>query len=214
MTLAELGARIGPLVEQLYPDRGTEVCERLVALAEQYAERLGDRRIPLPSHGTVYLITYGDAIRRDGETPLHTLARFLHDHVGDAVSDVHLLPMFPWTSDDGFAVVDHRLVNPALGTWDDIGDLAAERGVMLDFVANHTSSHSTWFRDWLAGDPSRAGFYLERDPGFDVSRVVRPGPRRCSTASCDPTAARSRPGRRSVPTRSTSTSATRGPSRS
>ena len=73
--------------------------------------------------------------------------------MGDLLSDVHLLPIFPWTSDDGFAVVDHRVVNPALGTWDDVSDLAAERGVMLDFVANHTSSHSPWFQDWLAGRP-------------------------------------------------------------
>ena len=32
--------------------------------------------------------------------------------------------MFPWTSDDGFAVVDHREVNPALGTWADVAELA------------------------------------------------------------------------------------------
>jgi glucosylglycerate phosphorylase len=82
--------------------------------------------------------------------------------------------MFPWTSDDGFAVVDHRAVNPSLGTWDDVAELAADRAVMFDFVANHTSSHSAWFLDWLAGDPARAGFYIEEDPGFDTSRVVRP----------------------------------------
>ena len=77
-----------------------------------------------PTHATACLITYGDGIRRAGETPLHTLAGFLHDHVGDVISDVHLLPIFPWTSDDGFAVVDHRAVNPALGTWDDVAELA------------------------------------------------------------------------------------------
>ena len=73
-----------------------------------------DPRTTERGHGRA-LITYGDAIRRAGETPLHTLAGVLHDQVGDLVSDVHLLPMFPWTSDDGFAVVDHRQVNPALG---------------------------------------------------------------------------------------------------
>ena len=169
-----LAARIAPYVQLCYPHDQAEVTHRLVALAEAHASRCRPRVVEPPTHRTGYLITYGDGIRRQGETPLHTLATFLHVHVGDRLSDVHLLPIFPWTSDDGFAVVDHRLVNPALGTWDDIGDLAAERGVMLDFVANHTSSHSPWFRDWLAGDPSRAGFYLERDPGFDVSRVVRP----------------------------------------
>ncbi len=90
------------------------------------------------------------------------------------LSDVHLLPMFPWTSDDGFAVVDHREVNPALGTWADVADLAAEHSVMFDFVANHTSSHSPWFRGWLARDPAYDGFYVEQDADFDASRVVRP----------------------------------------
>ena len=70
------------------------------------------------------------------------------------VSDVHLLPMFPWTSDDGFAVVDHRQVNPSLGTWDDVEDLAADHALMFDFVANHTCSRSPWFLGWLAGDPA------------------------------------------------------------
>ncbi|HET6563379.1 MAG TPA: sugar phosphorylase [Marmoricola sp.] len=170
----ELTARIAPYLELCYPHDHAEVARRLVGLAEGYAARLRPRVVEPPTHRTGYLITYGDGIRRRGEAPLHTLAAFLHDHVGDLFSDVHLLPIFPWSSDDGFAVVDHRVVNPALGTWDDVADLAVERGVMLDFVANHTSSHSPWFLGWLAGDPELAGFYVERDPGFDVSRVVRP----------------------------------------
>ena len=169
-----LADRIAGYVNQLYPDQAVEVCRRLLDLAETYAARLGGREVPAITHRTAYLITYGDSIRRHGEAPLHTLTAFLHEYVGDALSDVHLLPMFPWTSDDGFAVVDHRAVNPALGRWSDVADLAAEREVMFDFVANHTSSRSPWFLGWLADDPAYAGFYLERDTGFDDSRVVRP----------------------------------------
>jgi sucrose phosphorylase len=170
----QLAARISPYVELLYPDDRVEVCRQLVAMASAYAERLGGRTVAQPTQTTVCLITYGDGIRRADETPLHTLSGFLHDHVGDLVSDVHLLPMFPWTSDDGFAVVDHRAVNPALGTWDDVAEMAREHDLMFDFVANHTSSSSPWFTGWLAGDPAYAGFYVERDPAFDVSRVTRP----------------------------------------
>jgi glycosidase len=170
----ELTARISPYLELLYPDQHADVCSQLVAMADEYADRLRGRDIAPPTHRTACLITYGDGIRRSGETPLHTLAGFLHDHVGDVVSDVHLLPMYPWTSDDGFAVVDHRAVNPALGTWDDVADLADEHALMFDFVANHTSSSSAWFTGWLAGDPAYARFYIEQDPDFDVSRVVRP----------------------------------------
>lgn len=171
---ASLADRLGPLVAGLYPGRADDVVRDLVRLAARYAEAMADRQVAPPTHGTACLITYGDGIRRSGEAPLHTLAGFLDEHVGDVLSDVHLLPMFPWTSDDGFAVVDHRQVNPALGDWADIAEIAARHSVMFDFVANHTSSSSPWFTGWLAGDPAYDGFYLERDPGFDDSRVVRP----------------------------------------
>lgn len=168
--MSDLRARLQPLAEQLYPGRGEEVTGRLLALV---AGRSGPGRAR-PDEGTSYLITYGDAVRRPGETPLHTLAEVLREHVRDVVSDVHLLPMFPWTSDDGFAVVDHREVNPALGTWDDIAELEKQHGLMFDFVANHVSASSAWFRGWLAGEPAYDGFFIERDPAFDASRVVRP----------------------------------------
>ncbi|MEJ7794993.1 MAG: alpha-amylase family glycosyl hydrolase [Nocardioides sp.] len=169
-----LADRISALVERLYPGESDEVCRRLVRLADEYASRMPGRTITPPTHRTACLITYGDGIRRPGETPLRTLAGFLHDRVGDVVSDVHLLPMFPWTSDDGFAVVDHREVNPALGTWADVADLADEHDLMFDFVANHTSSSSPWFQAWLAREPPYAHSYLERAPDFDVSHVTRP----------------------------------------
>ena len=169
-----LAHRISPYLELLYPDDHEDVCRRLVAMAAAYADRLQGRTVARPTQRTACLITYGDGIRRAGETPLHTLAGFLHDHVGDLLSDVHLLPIFPWTSDDGFAVVDHRAVNDALGTWDDVADLADEHDLMFDFVANHTSSKSPWFTGWLAGEPAYEGFYVERDPDFDVSHVTRP----------------------------------------
>lgn len=165
--------QITPLLERLYPGAGDEVGRQLVTMADRYAARLSRRVVAPLTHRTACLITYGDAIRRPGETPLHTLAGFLREHVQDVLSDVHLLPMFPWTSDDGFAVVDHRQVNPALGTWDDVTELADDHALMFDFVANHTSSSSPWFTGWLAGDPDCA-HYVQREEGFDVSRVTRP----------------------------------------
>ena len=171
---ARLTARIAPHVAMLYPDDVDAVLAALIELAQRHAAALPGREVARPTQRTTCLITYGDGIRRRGEAPLHTLAQFLHDHVGDVVSDVHLLPMFPWTSDDGFAVVDHRAVNPALGSWADVAELATEHAVMFDFVANHTSSHSPWFLGWLADDPAYAGFYVEKDLEFDEDHVVRP----------------------------------------
>lgn len=174
MTREQLAKRIAPLLDFLYPHDQAEVCLRLMSLAEDYAGRLRGRGMALPTHRTACLITYADGMRRRGERPLVTLAAFLDEHVGDVISDVHLLPMFPWTSDDGFAVVDHRAVNPALGTWDDVGDLADDYTLMFDFVANHTSSSSPWFSGWLARQPEYDGFYIAREPSFDTSLVTRP----------------------------------------
>ncbi|MBT2483985.1 MULTISPECIES: alpha-amylase family glycosyl hydrolase [unclassified Microbacterium] len=170
--------RLAPLVQQLYPDAVDEVLTDLVDLAERWRARLSPARGNAghvgPDESTAYLITYGDSFRRQGETPLHTLAGVLREHIGDVISDVHLLPIYPWTSDDGFGVVDHRQVNPSLGTWDDISDLRGEYALALDFVANHISSSSPWFRAWLARDGRYDGYFLDPGPDFDVSRVVRP----------------------------------------
>lgn len=172
--LEDLGRRLEPLVSDLYPSASAAVVDGLVALAQRWAPELAASAHARPDQGTAYLITYGDAFRRQGETPLHTLAEVLRTHVRDAVTDVHLLPIYPWTSDDGFGVVDHREVNPDLGSWDDVADLRADHTLALDFVANHVSSSSPWFRGWLAGDPQYEGFFLEPSHDFDTSRVVRP----------------------------------------
>jgi len=52
------------------------------------------------------LITYGDQLREPGQPPLRSLRAFLDDHLRDAVSGVHILPCFPYSSDDGFSVID------------------------------------------------------------------------------------------------------------
>jgi glycosidase len=172
--LDHLKSRLRPLIAELYPERSAEVLNDLVDLARRWAPSLGAPGRERPDEGSAYLITYGDAFRREGETPLHTLASVLRDHVRDAVTDVHLLPIYPWTSDDGFGVVDHREVNPDLGTWNDIADLRANHGIALDFVANHLSSSSPWFQGWLADDPQYTGYFIEPGPNFDTSQVVRP----------------------------------------
>jgi sucrose phosphorylase len=153
------------------------VAADVLALLERHGAALAARRRagrPALSERTAFLITYGDALRRTAQPPLQTLAEVLRDHLRDVLSHVHVLPMFPSTSDDGFAVVDHRTIDPDLGTWDDIATLARSHVLMFDFVANHVSASSPWFQGWLAHDPACDGFFLEHDPAFDTSRVVRP----------------------------------------
>lgn len=124
--------------------------------------------------GDIALITYGDMVRRGDEAPLRTLTQFLKDHVRGAVSTVHLLPFFPWSSDDGFSVKDYREVDPALGTWKDVKALGQEFSLMVDLVLNHVSRASRWMEDYVSGILPARRYFIEVDPRSDLSAVVRP----------------------------------------
>lgn len=120
------------------------------------------------------LITYADSIQQDGEIPLQTLRKFLCLHTKSAIRCVHLLPFYPWTSDDGFSVVDYRKVEPEYGDWKDIEALGQEFDLMFDFVLNHCSRKSQWFRDFVMGVEPGKDYFLPTDPKADLSAVVRP----------------------------------------
>lgn len=119
------------------------------------------------------LITYGDSIR-DGEVPLKTLHEFLKTRIGDCVSAVHILPFFPYSSDDGFAVIDYNKVNPDLGMWEDISAIAGDYRLMSDLVVNHCSSQSDWFQNYRKGRDPGKGYFIEASPEDPLSQVVRP----------------------------------------
>jgi sucrose phosphorylase len=139
----------------------------------------GDCEPPLPhrnlwDQGDIAMITYGDSIRRGDEKPLRTLHRFLNDHLRGVINSVHVLPFFPWTSDDGFAVMDYSSVNEALGDWDEIRDIARDYRLMGDLVINHCSSRSRWFENFRQGlDPGK-DYFMTAAPEDDLSAVVRP----------------------------------------
>ena len=83
------------------------------------------------------LITYGDSIVSDDEPPLATLTRLLSDDCQACISNVHVLPFYPFSSDDGFSVIDYTAVREDLGDWSHIRALAADFRLMVDLVINH-----------------------------------------------------------------------------
>jgi len=120
------------------------------------------------------VISYGDSILQAGEKPLHSLKRFLDKQVKGRINGVHILPFYPFTSDDGFSVLDYSSVNESLGDWDDIERIAADYKLMSDLVINHCSARSPWFENFLKGrDPGR-NFFFTASPEDDLSAVVRP----------------------------------------
>ena len=120
------------------------------------------------------LITYGDTLVKDGEKGFQTLHEFLKHFVKDAISTVHILPMFPYTSDDGFSVVNYLEINPELGSWEEVKKLAGDYGLMFDAVINHISRSSQWFKKYLACEPPYTDYFITSDPSADYRSVTRP----------------------------------------
>ncbi|GAM59106.1 putative sucrose phosphorylase [Vibrio ishigakensis] len=123
---------------------------------------------------TAYLITYGDSFHQEGEPTLSTMKRFADKYLANAISNIHILPMFPYTSDDGFSVVDYRKVDPELGDWNELNALSENFDLMYDCVINHISKSSDWFQRFLAGDEAYQDYFVESDPSLDYSSVTRP----------------------------------------
>ncbi len=120
------------------------------------------------------LITYGDSVIKEGDRPLQTLHHFLKDYLQDETDIIHILPFFPYSSDDGFSVIDYYQVNPELGDWDDISQINADFDLMMDLVINHISKKSQWFQNYLNGKNPGKNYFIEMDPHTDISSVTRP----------------------------------------
>ena len=172
----EIRRRVGPRLGILYGAESVDpLTDAVLALVRRHADRLPEPSDRCWNESTVVLITYGDQVRRDGQAPLATLRDLLQEQgVEPLIEAVHLLPFYPYSSDDGFSVIDFEQVDPALGAWSDVADLSRRYRLMFDLVLNHVSSRSEWFQGYLSGDPTYREFFLEIDPATDLSSVIRP----------------------------------------
>ncbi|MDR2661358.1 MAG: sugar phosphorylase, partial [Treponema sp.] len=149
-----------------------------------------DSRLPF-THRDAFLISYGDMLSppdagdvSTGAAPapsaLVRLGRFLERWNKGAFSYLHILPFHPYSSDDGFSVIDYRKVDPRLGSWEDLEALKelpvleGKLRLVFDFVVNHGSVHSSWFQGFLADEEPYRSWYITRPPDYDWSSVTRP----------------------------------------
>jgi sucrose phosphorylase len=124
------------------------------------------------------LICYGDSIRDDSAehaiSPLKNLHKFLNRELRSTISGVHILPFSPFSSDDGFSVIDYTAINAELGSWDDIEAISQDYTLMADLVLNHCSSQSVWFENFKAGKHPGKDYFIVPPAEMDLSSVVRP----------------------------------------
>ncbi|MEP0355002.1 sugar phosphorylase [Paraglaciecola sp.] len=178
----QLTERVEHHLDVIYQDVGLEVSHKqlagtLIKTMGIVESKLTDE--PKRHHNNwdqkdVMLITYGDSIEKEGEKPLKTLHSFLKQYCGDSINSVHILPFFPYSSDDGFSVIDYSSVNESLGNWDDIEDITKDYRMMSDVVINHCSSRSAWFQNFIKGEGPGSDFFYTALPVDDLSEVTRP----------------------------------------
>ncbi|NOZ71218.1 MAG: sugar phosphorylase [Chloroflexi bacterium] len=149
-----------------------EIEQRIHAFQARHPQDIHSPR-PL-DHTDAILITYGDQFQEPGRPPLQTLRDFLDTHLGEAISGVHILPFFPYSSDDGFSVIDYTQVAPQLGDWHDIEALGEHYRLMFDAVINHVSRESAWFQGFLRDEAPYRDYFITVEPDTDLSSVVRP----------------------------------------
>ncbi|MEZ5767059.1 MAG: sugar phosphorylase [Paracoccaceae bacterium] len=173
------GARLIGLLNRIYPDLDADILASQVidAYWPDDAHRRTRPRRPgnnMWSERDALLITYGDSVIDGVHKPLALLHDFLKRHMKGVVNGVHILPFFPWTSDDGFAVTDYRKVDGKLGDWADITRIGQDFHLMSDLVLNHVSSQSGWFNEFLQDHAPYNRFFVTADPSDDLTAVVRP----------------------------------------
>ncbi|QOP41416.1 sugar phosphorylase [Sulfurimonas marina] len=147
--------------------------EKIMDLINKYKKLIEAEPYTL-TQKDIILITYGNQIFHEEETALATLKRFLDEYVEDYINTVHILPFYPYSSDDGFSIVNYKGVSPLMGSWRDIKALSKDHRLMFDGVINHISQLSEWFNKYLANHPNYLDFFIELDPSTDLSAVVRP----------------------------------------
>jgi len=133
---------------------------------------------------SVHLITYANRL---GGDRLETIRRLLDGPLKGVFGGVHLLPFFYPVdgADAGFDPIDHSMVDPRVGTWDDVAGLGDSLEITADLIVNHISSNSRQFQDYLQNgeDSLYRGMFLTFRSIFpdgateeDLLRIYRPRP--------------------------------------
>ena len=139
-----------------------------------FTEVIKDKKKELWSEKDVLLITYADSIIKKNQKNLITLSNFLTKYCKE-FTYVHILPFFPFSSDDGFAVEDYKKIKKEHGSWNDLKKITKSFKIMVDLVINHCSSRNRLFKNFLQNKNPGKDFFISSQKKFPTSKkIVRP----------------------------------------
>ncbi|NHZ72823.1 MAG: hypothetical protein GWP17_07045 [Aquificales bacterium] len=151
-----------------------QLSDLLNSFTEQHPDWSAQKQMTRVSERDSILITYGDMVQEPEQAPLASLADFLNMTIADVISAVHILPFFPYSSDDGFSVIDYEQIDPNLGDWADVAQIGRSFRLMFDAVVNHISAESAWFQAFLQDDARYRDYFISVNPNANLTAVFRP----------------------------------------
>ncbi len=120
------------------------------------------------------LITYPDGVYRKGEPSLKTLSEFMDKKLENISNIVHILPFLKSSSDGGFAVASHEVLEPNFGDWMHLKELSKKHYLMADLVLNHVSSSHPWVQEFIDSSNKSDGYILSPKGVDGWEKVIRP----------------------------------------
>ena len=173
--------KLGKILELIYHDHDSEelniVLSQLSKILSQYQYESGfinGKKITPWSQNHSVLITYADSIQKEGEPTLVTLSIILEKYLQELSQVVHILPFLKSTSDGGFAVSSHKLLDEKFGKWKDLKILSKKHILMADIVLNHVSSSHPWVQQFKKGQEPGLSNIFAPSEDLDWSNVIRP----------------------------------------
>ncbi len=154
--------------------QASEVWQKLQSKLEKAKEKMKPIQKQKWDEEDIVLITYGDQFYDSEQSRLRVFQQIYNTYFKDTINMTHILPFYPYSSDDGFSVIDYKAVDQLVGSWEDVEALSSDTRLMFDFVCNHISAKSEWFQHFLAGDPYYQDFFITVPKTTDVTAVVRP----------------------------------------
>ena len=160
------------IYKNIKPNEVKNLCDRVKTLFSQNLNKEPSKQ--LWNEKDFFLITYADSVIQKEKNNLKSLSEFLNKYCKE-FSFVHLLPFYPFSSDDGFAVIDYKKIGKANGEWSDFKRLSSNFKIMTDLVINHCSSKNQIFTNFLTGKEPGSNFFISSERDFNnFSLVVRP----------------------------------------
>ena len=178
--IKEFKERVNLHLKKIY--RGIQLNEKIENIGKDLIDIIGKGRkyqrrsknLSSWSEKDCMLITYGDSVKSNDKVPLENLRELIKEKFPKTFTIIHILPFFPYSSDEGFSVKNFYEVNNCLGEWDDIRAISNDYLIMSDLVINHMSSESKWFQNFLKGKEKGKNFFLKVDSAIDLRKVFRP----------------------------------------